>query len=394
MKNLMIKLTKQSNAVRSKVLAITLGAVCVLALAIQPIRAQEEIIEELKLFSKAIGAITEGYVEEIKPRQLFYEAVKGMLASLDKYCQFFSKEQNELLQIVIKGEYAGIGATLIEIDRVAAVESIQPGSAAEKAGLQIRDKIMKIDGVSVDAKPVSEVAALLRGKESTEVMLSVWRDAIQKMLDVKIVREKIEIESVRDVRIVGKAIGYMRIAEFSENTVEQADKALRFLHDHGMKALIIDLRGNDGGVMTGALALAEKFLPKGKKLISVKSRIEVQRKEYVSTAAKTESNYKIVILVNQMSASASEIFSAAMQDNGRAKIVGTRTFGKASVQSVVPLDEVTAMKLTTAQYVTPNGHVIDQVGIKPDIEVENGDPSTPNSDHQTLEAIELLREYM
>ncbi len=356
------------------------------------VKGADDIIEELKLFSKALSVIQQGYVLEVNPRQMLYHAVQGMLGSLDRYCEFFDPEKYKLVEMHIKGEYAGIGAVLKMLDDYPAIRLIQPGSAAEKAGLQIQDKIMKIDGVSMLKKPIPEVASLLRGDADTDVALNIWRDSVKQTMDIVVRRQIIEIQSVNDVRMVGKELGYFRIDSFQGTTIKQVDKALKELGEKGMKALIIDLRNNDGGLMPQAVELAERFLPKRKKVVSVDSKIPEQKKEYFSTGKKRVPDYRLVVLVNKVSASASEIFSACMQDHKRATIVGTKTYGKASVQSVVPLDEYTAMKLTTAHYLSPLGRQINGVGLTPDEVVENGSSGGP--DQQVIKALSLLKEYM
>jgi carboxyl-terminal processing protease len=359
------------------------------------VRAQAEaIIDELKLFSKAMGVILEGYVGEAPSRQLLYQAVKGMLGSLDAYSEFIDPERYELLKISMRGEYAGIGVRLEIIDRFPVIMEVQTGSAAEKAGLQVNDKILRVGAESMEGKKVPEVAALLRGEAGVPVNLTIWRGATQEKLAIAVVREIIEIPSVRDTRMVGRRVGYVWILDFQENTAAQFDRAIDELTKQGMRALIIDLRNNEGGLMPQAVELAERFLPQGAKIVSVESKISEQRKEHISTGTKTLADLPLVILVNELSASAAEIFSAAMQDNGRARIVGMKTFGKASVQSVIPLDDASAMKLTTARYKSPTGKVIDALGVYPDETVENGPADVPGSDHQTRRAVELLREYL
>lgn len=352
----------------------------------------DDTIEELKLFSKALSVIQQGYVLEVKPREMLYHAVQGMLSSLDRYCEFFDPEKYKLVEMHIKGEYAGIGAVLQILDDYPAIRLIQPASAAEKAGLQIQDKIMKIDGQSMLKKPIPEVAALLRGDADTDVTLNIWRDSVKQEMNIVVTRQIVEIQSVNDVRLVGKAIGYLRIDSFEGTTIKQVDKALKELGDKGMKALIIDLRNNDGGLMPQAVELAERFLPEGKKIVFVDSKIPEQKKEYFSTGKKMVADYRLVVMVNQVSASAAEIFSACMQDYKRATIVGTKTYGKASVQSVVPLDEHTAMKLTTAHYLSPLGRQINGLGLTPDEVVEPGAGGGP--DQQVIKALSLLKEYM
>ncbi len=335
--------------------------------------AQEtaDVIEELKLFSKAMGAIHEAYVGETRPRNLTYEAIKGMLVGIgDKYAQFFDPSMYELLQMSIRGEYAGIGVILQIIERYPQVMSLRPDGAAIKAGVQPGDRILKIDGASIENKELPEVAKLLRGEADTDVRLSISRPAMKQELDLVIKRERIEIESVKEARIVSEGVAYIAIVNFQENTGEQVNQELRKLDKLGLKALIIDLRDNGGGLLEQAVDLAGLFIPKNQKVVSVKSKIEVQQKEHRTSGKYTLRKESLVILVNEKSASASEIFSACMQDYRRATVIGTQTFGKASVQSVVPLDEKTAMKFTTARYLSPLGRQIDGIGIKPDEVVE------------------------
>lgn len=355
-----------------------------------------EFLEELKLYSKAVTVILQGYVGETQPRQLLYEAVKGMLGSLDRFCEFIDPKKYELLKMSMKGEYVGIGVKLEIVDKFPFIKEIQPGSPAEKAGVQLSDKILKVDDVSVEGKSMDEVAKLLRGEVEVPLSLNVWRAATRETLDLRCVREKILIEAIKDIRLVGKAIGYMRIDDFSDHTAEQFDKAYVKLKKKGAKALIMDFRDNQGGLMTAAVALAERFVPAGSLIVKVESKIPEQRKEIFSSGKfrKIRDDVPLIVLVNERSASSSEIFSAAMQDYQRATIVGMKTFGKGSVQSVVPLDDVSAMKLTTARYVTPKGRMIDSVGIEPDVKVENGPPGTPGMDQQTVKALEIFRRYM
>ncbi len=352
------------------------------------------IIEELKLFSKGVGVITEAYVGDVTPRQLLYKAMKGMLGSLDRFSDFIEPERFKLLQIQIKGEYAGIGAILEMINQQVVIKAVEPGKPAEKAGLLAGDILLKIDGVSIEKKAVGDVSALLRGDVDTPVLVTLSRPPSMQILDIKILRQKIEIQSVHDARMVGKSLAYFRLSGWQDNTSVQVDKALADLKKQGMKALIIDLRNNDGGLLTQAVALAERFLTKGKKIVSVQSKIAEQRKEYFVPQNGSYVNIELVILVNGYSASASEVFSGAMQDHKRAILIGVKTFGKGSVQSVVPFDDASAMKLTTARYATPSGRVIDLIGLTPDRDISNSPDGTPGVDRQVLEAITVLKQYM
>ena len=368
----------------------------ILALPLTTAFAEGEgwILEELKLFSKGIGVISEAYVGDVTPRNLLYQAMKGMLGSLDRFSEFIDPERFKLFQIQIKGEYAGIGAILHAVNGQVVIKAVEPSKPAEKAGLLAGDILLKVDGVSMEKKSPAEVAALLRGDADTPVVVTLSRPPSMQVMDVKILRQKIEIQSVQDIRMVGKSLAYFRLSGWQDHTSAQADQALKDLKKKGMKALIIDLRNNDGGLLAQAVALAERFLPKGKKIVSVKSKIAEQRKEYFVPENGNYVNIELVILVNGYSASASEVFSGAMQDHKRATLIGVKTFGKGSVQSVVPFDDASAMKLTTARYATPSGRVIDMIGLTPDRVIVNNPDGTPGVDRQILEAITFFKQYM
>lgn len=357
-------------------------------------RPDEGILAELKLFSRALGAIEEAFVNDVSPRQLLYSAVQGMLAGLgDRYTEFIDPKRYALLQIQLKGEYAGIGALLEIVDGFPAIRSVRPDSAAQKAGLMAGDKMIRINQVSTQGVPLTEIGPQLRGDAGTSLVLTIQR-LDGRIFDVEVVRETVQIEAVKDVRMIGKQTGYLWIQQWQEKTLDQVEEAVGNLRTQGMKALIIDVRNNDGGLLPMAVGLSKKFLEEGRTIVSVSSKLKEQRKDYISDGGEhIYSDLKLVILVNGKSASASEVFSAAMQDNQRAVLVGVQTFGKASVQSLVPLDEDSAMKLTTARYKSPNGRVIDHVGITPDYVVENV-PEGLGPDRQVLKAIELVRDYM
>ena len=372
------------------------GLIVLLVLPLAVLFAQDEggLIAELKLFSKAMSVIEEAYVGDVTPRNLLYQAVKGMLGSLDKFSEFIEPERFKLLQIHLKGEYAGIGAILAMVNEQVMIRALEPGKPAEKSGLRPGDIILKIDGVSMEKKAVGDVSALLRGEENAPVVLTILRGPPRKVFDVTIQRQKIEIQAIPDTRMIGKSLAYFRLSAWQDHTASQADKTLMDLKKSGMKALIIDLRNNDGGLLTQAVALAERFLPKGKKIVSVKSKISEQSKEYFVSENGKYLDTELVILVNEKSASASEVFSGAMQDHHRATLVGVKTHGTCSVQSVIPFDDVSAMKLTTARYTTPLGRTIDMIGLTPDREIANGPEGTPGADRQIMEAIAVLSQYM
>lgn len=353
----------------------------------------QNYLEELKLYSKAMGALLEGYVGDVEPRQMFYEAIRGMMNALDKYSEFIDPEKYELMKISIAGEYAGIGTWIKEMDGLILIDKIRPGTAADIAGLLPGDKILAVDGVMTQGKHAPEIGALLRGEPDTLVVLLIQRDEDERVFEVELKREKIEVEAIRDARIVGRAIGYFAIVNWQENTVKQVEEKVDELLGMGMEALIIDLRGNQGGLMKQAVALSEHFLPEGLPIVEVRSKIDVQRQTYKAGTGMKKYEFPLVVLVNQGSASASEIFSACMQDHRRATLVGMQTFGKASVQSVIPLDEKSAMKLTTARYYSPKGRMIDSQGITPDVVVERGTDDNPQEQLQIKTAIKILEKY-
>ncbi|MFZ5801919.1 MAG: S41 family peptidase [Candidatus Omnitrophota bacterium] len=384
-----------SRRIRPVLLALLLTGVGAGRLAVAgETEKPEGYIEELKLFSKAMGVIQDAFPENIPPRKLLYEAVRGMMTLLDKYSEFIDPDKYEILKIYIKGEFAGIGVILKQVGDYPGVRGVQPDSAAMKAGILPEDKILKINGKTTEKMPLPEVAKQLRGEAGTTLVLTLHRMLTGKIFDLTIQREKIEIQSVQDVRLIGRAIGYIRVDNWSDNTPEQADQAIQGLETQGMQALIIDLRNNGGGLMPKAVALASRFLPEGDKVLTVDSKIKEQRAEYFSEGERPRLGFPLVVLVNEKSASASEIFTAAMQDHQRGKVIGAQTFGKASVQSVIPLDDQSAMKMTTARYLSPSGRDLNRVGIVPDEKVVNEPSGTPKGDKQMLRALEILHSYM
>jgi len=359
-----------------------------------PAAKEPAMIEDLKLVAKAISVIQDAFVNDVDRRNLVYDAVKGMLAGLgDRYTEFIDPKRYELLKIQMRGEYAGIGVMLQIVKNFPMIKGVKPGSSAQKAGLKPGDLILKVNGESVENLPLPDVAPRLRGEAGTRLVLTLQRPPRGQIVEVEVVRETIQIEAVRDVRMVGKSLGYFWLNEWEEKTMEQVDKALEDLKAQGMQALIIDLRGNDGGLLPVAVALSERFLKKGDKIVSVNSKIAEQRKDYFSSGEHTRAGIELVVLVNGKSASASEIFSVAMQDHKRAAIVGEQTYGKASVQSVVPLDDKSAMKMTTARYRSPLGRSIDQVGLTPDFVIVNETPGQ-GPDPQLMKAMDLLKKYL
>lgn len=353
-----------------------------------------DMLDEVKLYARALQAILEGYVELPEPRKLFYGAVQGMIATFnDPFSEFIEPEKYELMTISMEGEYAGIGIKIDQLDGFVIAGEVQPSSPAERAGILQNDRILEADGIVLRNMDLPAVASMLRGEAGVELKLLVFRPELNQEMMVNVMRETIEIDAINDIRIVGRAVGYFRVDDFQGHSTDQFNTALDRLIEDGAESFVIDLRGNNGGLMPQAISMADRFLPEGKLIVAVESRLPEQRHEHYSTESWLGKKYPTVILIDEASASASEIFASALRDQGVALLVGQKSFGKGSVQSVVPLDEHSAMKITTARYRTPAGRLIDHVGITPDYIVKRFDPTSPNSDQQIRQALALLPEY-
>jgi carboxyl-terminal processing protease len=317
--------------------------------------------EQLKIFGSVLDLVQRNYVEEIPPQKLIYGAVQGMLKSLDPHSSFMKPEDYKELQIETKGSFTGIGIEISLKDGILTVVSPIEGTPAYKAGLKANDKILKIENKTTKDMTLIEAVKLLRGAKGTDVTISIYREGWRRLKDITLTRDVIPIKSVRS-RMLEDGYGYIRISNFQNKTTSELKKALRELEkDKGLKGLVLDLRSNPG-----------VFLKKGL-IVYTDGRIKEQKMRFEAHQDKHSHNYPIAILVNEGSASASEIVAGALQDHKRAIILGIQTFGKGSVQTIIPLEDGSAVRLTTARYYTPNGRSIQAKGIEPDIEV----PYTP-----------------
>jgi carboxyl-terminal processing protease len=328
------------------------------------------LYEQIELFSNAMTIVQSEYVEEVEPKKLVYGALEGLLSSLDSYSQFMDPDSFKEMEIDTRGEFGGLGIEIGIRDGVLTIIAPIDGTPAEKAGLKAGDKIVKIDGGLTRGLKLTEAVKKLRGKPGTKVALTVLREGEGKLLDFTITRNIIKIKSVKLAKVLTDDIGYIRLVEFQENTPRELVTQLSGLKKEGMKALILDLRNNPGGLLDVSYKVADKFLPPGKTVVLLKGRIPEQNKEYKSSGKKSFTDFPMVVLVNEGSASASEIVAGAIQDNKRGIILGTKTFGKGSVQTVLPLKDGSAVRLTTAAYYTPAGRIIKDKGIVPDLEVK------------------------
>lgn len=331
---------------------------------------KDELYNQIEIFSDAISAIQHDYVDLVQPKEIIYGALKGMLSSLDPYSQFMDPDTFKDLQVETEGEFGGLGIEITLRDNFLTIITPLDGTPADLAGLKPMDRIVKIDETITKDIILTEAVKLMRGKAGSDVKLTIMRENEDKLLDFTITRDIIQIKAVRTSQILEDNIGYIKLTDFSEKTKSDLDAALEKLEKEGMDSLIFDLRNNPGGLLISSVETASEFLPTGELIVSTKGREEGQNSEFRATG---KSNYKdipLIIMVNNGSASASEIVAGAIQDHKRGIILGTTSFGKGSVQTVIPLRDGSALRLTTAKYYTPSGRTISDKGIKPDVTVE------------------------
>jgi carboxyl-terminal processing protease len=328
--------------------------------------------QDFEEFISIIKEIQNKYVDEVGLRALLMSAYNGMLAGLDPHSQFIDSKNLEELMIETEGEFDGLGIEVILKDGFLRVLTPIVDSPAFRAGVYIGDVIIKIDGKSTKNISIREAIEMLRGKTHTEVTITVIHEGESEPVDITIERAKIHINSTRGTRIVDEEgkIGYIAITSFQDNTVDDLDAAVKELEGQGMESLVLDLRFNPGGLLNIAVGMADRFIKKGL-IVSTKGRHKSQHHEYKAHKSKTYENFPLIILVNNGSASASEIVAGAVKDHKRGLLLGTKTYGKGSVQSLIPIkNKNSALKLTTAKYYTPSGALIHGIGIEPDIKVD------------------------
>ncbi len=329
-----------------------------------------ETYKLLNLFGDVFDRVRADYVEPPDEKKMVEAAINGMLASLDPHSSYMNSEQFEDMSVQTRGEFGGLGIEVTLENGVVKVVSPFDGTPAAKAGLMTNDLIVKIDGTDVQGITLNEAVDKMRGAVGTPITLTIARQG-REAFDVKVVRDVIKIESVRS-NIEANDVGYIRITSFSEQTEPGIEKALTDLTaklGSTNKGFIIDMRNNPGGLLTGAIAVSDAFLERGE-VVSTRGRNADETQRFNAQKGDLASGKKIVILINGGSASASEIVAGALQDHKRATIIGTRSFGKGSVQTIVPLGNDGAMRLTTQRYYTPAGRSIQAKGIDADIIIE------------------------
>ena len=325
-----------------------------------------ELEKKFEIVSRVIDIVSKYYVEPVNRQMLVEGALKGIMAELDAYSTFLTIDDMKEMQVDLKGELQGIGVyiTLDENNVLTVITPIE-GTPAFKAGVMSGDKILEIDGEPTKDFSLHDAVKRIRGPKGSQVKLTVYHVDLGERETISITRESIPILSVKESRIIDSeaSLGYIRLAAFQQNTADEMKKAIKELESKGARGLIIDLRDNGGGLLTSAIDVSDLFLRKGI-IVSVKGRNgKAPRPPWKARIEKTVTDMPVVILVNSYSASASEILAAALRDNHRALLVGEKTFGKGSVQKLIPLKDASGIKLTIQRYYTPSGISIDKKGI-------------------------------
>ena len=362
-------------------------------LLIQKINSSEiEIYKKIDLFGEVLEKINKEYVDEINQSESMDSAINGLLQSLDPYSAYMTPKIFKEMQTDTSGEFGGLGIEVSMESGVVKVISPIDDTPASEAGIKAGDYIVKINNVQVQGKSLSEAVDLMRGPVDSSIELTVRRRGIKKALTFNIVRKIIEVKSVKSDLIDGN-IGYIRLTSFNDNSSQQIKKQIKNLKDNkNIKAFILDLRNNPGGLLNQAIKITDFFLEDGE-IVSTKSRKKSENRRWFANKGDIINGKTLLVLINYGSASASEIVAGALKDHKRAIILGENSYGKGSVQSIIPLQNKGAIRLTVAKYYLPSGKSISEVGVKPDIEIneENDDfRIKTDTDNQLSYAIKLL----
>ena len=324
-------------------------------------------IEQLKAFSEVYMKIKKDYVEKVDDEKLFDDAIKGMLEGLDPHSTYLNEKDFEDLQIGTRGEFGGLGIEVTMEDGYVKVVSPIDDTPAYRAGVKAGDLIIMLDDKPVKGLTLSECVDIMRGKVGTSLELTIAREGENKPLKIKIIRDTIKVKSVK-YDILDNNYGYLRITSFQSKTGSSLKNVLlKIKKKNNLKGIVLDLRNNPGGVLGAAVEVSDTFLDQKKMIVTTSGRMSDAINEFKSSSNDFAKDIPIVVLINGGSASASEIVAGALQDHKRAIIMGTQSFGKGSVQTILPLTRKTALKITTARYFTPNGRSIQAKGITPDI---------------------------
>ena len=328
-------------------------------------------LDELRTFTEVFAKVKNDYVEKVDDRQLIENAIRGMLEGLDPHSAYLDQDEYKELQEGTTGEFGGLGIEVGMEDGFVKVISPIDDTPASRAGIRAGDLIIRLGGKSVKGMTLNEAVHLMRGKPGSEIILTVVREGEEKPLDISIIRDVITVKSVKG-RILEPGYAYVRISNFQSHTAEdlrQQNEELKQENKQALLGLILDLRNNPGGILNAAVGVSDLFLDSGL-IVYTEGRIKDSRLKFTAKPSDILRDAPIIVLVNGGSASASEIVAGALQDHDRAIIMGEQTFGKGSVQTILPMNDEAALKLTTARYYTPSGRSIQAAGIKPDIIIE------------------------
>lgn len=321
-----------------------------------------KINKSIDVFGRVYKEIAANYVDEVDPEKFMRAGIEGMLNTLDPYTVFIDKENGDEVDLLTNGRYGGIGVTIGARDGAIQVITVMDGYSAQRAGIVPGDRILEVDGVKVTDKKPEEVRALTRGEPGTEVRILIQREGEQKPMTFVLIREEIQLKNVTYADFVEKGIAYIRLERFSRKAGDEVRLAIKELKAKGeITGLILDLRGNPGGLLDAAVDVVSKFVPKGSLIVTTKGRRPDTEKQYVSTEEPLLPETPLVVLTDRASASASEIVAGAIQDLDRGLVLGTRTFGKGLVQTILPLNYGAQLKLTTARYYIPSGRSIQEI---------------------------------
>ncbi|NIP32099.1 MAG: PDZ domain-containing protein [Candidatus Dadabacteria bacterium] len=373
-----------------KYISVLLISITTLVFSVSLLSAKEESYKGLANFSKVLYLIEKNYVEDISSEDLTINAIEGMLRSLDPYSVYLTPDNFKDVEVGTSGRFGGVGVEItIKNGLLTVISPIEDGPA-EKAGVKAGDIIEKIEDETTKDFTTRKAANYLRGPKGSVVNIEVRGVNDKNPRKLKIVRDIIKIKSVKS-KIIDNEYGYIKLSQFNKNsTLEFTNSYNKLIEKKGseLEGLILDLRNNPGGLLNQAIQLSDLFMNSGL-IVSVKGRFEHSSKDYFAEKNNEISDVPLVIIVNKGSASASEILAGALKDSKRAKVVGTKTFGKGSVQSIIELDDGAGIKITTAKFYTPSGQTINEIGITPDVIVENNNSS---KDKQLDRAVELIKQ--
>jgi len=352
---------------------------------------ENNIYKKIDLFSEVLDKVKKEYVEDIDQSEVMDAAINGVLQSLDPYSAYMSPSMYKEMATETSGEFGGLGIEVSMEAGVVKVISPIDDSPASKAGIKAGDYIVKINNIQVQGKSLTEAVELMRGPIGSEINITIRRVGVKKALNFKIKRAVIEVASVKS-EIKNKNIGYIRLTSFNENSSDQVKDKINIFKKKNIKYYILDLRNNPGGLLSQAIKISDFFLDKGE-IVSTKSKKEIENRRWFAKKGDILDGKTFVVLINYGSASASEIVAGSIKDHKRAILIGERTYGKGSVQSIIPLKNDGAIRLTVSKYYLPSGNSISEVGVIPDFEISEENENfriNTETDNQLNFAIELL----